>query len=104
MHMTSHAATLWSATPPRPRPTRRPARRRPRYLPVTLGAEGPATVATFSTTCGREGPEWTALICDLPDGSRSYARLDEPAAVDDDLVDAAVVLEAGARGVVTAHR
>ena len=69
-----------------------------------MGAEGQATVATFSTTCGREGPEWTALICDLPDGSRTYARLDEPAAVDDDLVDAAVTLEAGARGVVTAHR
>jgi hypothetical protein len=73
-------------------------------VPLRVGAEGPATVTTFSTTCGREGPEWTALICDLPDGSRTYARLDEPAAVDDDIVGAAVTLEAGARGVVTARR
>jgi hypothetical protein len=73
-------------------------------VPVTIGAGGPATVATFSTTFGREGPEWTALICDLPDGSRSYARLDEPAGADEDLVEAPVTLEAGLRGVVTAHR
>jgi len=105
MHMTSHAATLWSATPPRhvpvPGPTPQAAAD---TVPVTAGAEGPATVATFSTTCGREGPEWTALICDLPDGSRTYARLDEPAGADEELVDAVVTLEAGARGVVTAHR
>jgi len=107
MHMTSHAATLWSTTPPPALPT--PAQDRttalaPAPVPVTVGAEGPATVATFSTTYGREGAEWTALICDLPDGTRAYARLDGPAGADDDLVDTAVTLEAGARGVVTAHR
>ena len=52
-----------------------PARVQGPTVPVTSGAEGPATVVTFSTTYGREGPEWTALICDLPDGSRAYARL-----------------------------
>jgi hypothetical protein len=111
MHMTSHAATLWSTTPPPAVPA--PAQDRTTdpdtdtdtdTVPVTVGAEGPATVATYSTTYGREGPEWTALICDLPDGTRTYARLDGPAGADDDLVDAAVTLEAGARGVVTAHR
>ena len=105
MHMTSHAATLWSATPPpaAPAPAAVPGTAAD-TVPVTVGAEGPATVATFSTTYGREGPEWTALICDLPDGSRSYARLDGPAPADEDLVGVAVTLEAGARGVVTAHR
>jgi len=105
MHMTSHAATLWSTAPPAsvPAPGTGPATATD-TVPVAVGAEGPATVATFSTTFDREGPEWTALICDLPDGSRTYARLDRPAGVDDDLVDAAVTLEAGARGVVTAHR
>jgi acetyl-CoA C-acetyltransferase len=108
MHMTSHAATVWSTTPP-PAPPR-PAAARPKALPpsdvvpVTAGAEGPATVATFSTTYGREGPEWTALICDLPDGSRSYARLDEPAGAEDDLAGATVTLESGRRGVSTARR
>jgi acetyl-CoA C-acetyltransferase len=104
MNMTSHAAALWSTTPPpdAPAPPTRPEVTD--TVPVTAGAEGPAGVATFSTTFSREGPEWTALICDLPDGSRCYARLDEPAGADDDLVGATVTLEAGKRGVSTAHR
>jgi len=105
MHMTTHAATHWSTAPPPAVPS--PANGQdvpPDTVPVTAGAEGPATVATYSTTYGREGPEWTALICDLADGSRSYARLAEPATPDEDLVGAAVTLEAGARGVSTARR
>jgi len=105
MHMTSHAAALWSTTPPPKVPT--PAAERDvtvDTVPVTAGADGPATVATFSTTYSREGPEWTALICDLPDGSRCYARLEEPAQADDELAGAKVVLEAGKRGVSTARR
>ncbi len=114
MHMTSHAAALWSATPPPSIPvlnapsastaTGAAPDGAPHSIPVTAGAEGPATVVTFSTTYGREGPEWTALICDLPDGSRGYARLAEPAAADEDLVGATVTLVAGARGVSTAQR
>jgi len=105
MHMTSHAAALWSTTPPtaRPAPVAEPAGGDP-STEVTAGAEGPATVATFSTTYGREGPEWTALICDLPDGTRSYARLDGPAGHDEDLGGAGARLEAGKRGVSTARR
>ncbi len=79
MHMTSHAAGLWST---RPGATRAGADHRRRddlpTVPVAADADGPATVLTFSTIHSRQGPEWTALICDLPDGSRSYARLDEP--------------------------
>ncbi|MGD0880516.1 MAG: acetyl-CoA synthetase [Acidimicrobiales bacterium] len=105
MHMTSHAATVWSTTPPPSMPSGQPG---PLPVadgvPVTAGAEGPATVATFSTTYGREGPEWTALICDLPDGSRCYARLDEAADAGDDLAGESVTLDAGGRGVSTAHR
>ena len=105
MHMTSHAAALWSTMPPPgvPNPSPGPGAQ-PATVPVTAGAEGPATVATFSTTFNREGPEWTALICDLPDGSRCYARLDEPAGADDELEGTVVKLEAGDRGVSTAHR
>ena len=104
--MTSHAATLWSSTPPPvPRSGHTTA---PEdggtVVPVVRGADGPATVATFSTTYGRGGAEWTALICDLPDGSRCYARLDDPAEAGDDLAHLQVTLEAGPRGVSTAHR
>jgi acetyl-CoA C-acetyltransferase len=103
MHMASHAATLWSTRPgsfiaPEPPPLPAPT------VPVEREVEGPARVATFSTVHTREGPEWTALICDLADGARCYARLEEPPADDDDLAGAAVTLTAGPRGVTTAHR
>jgi len=105
MHMTSHAAALWSTTPPSHVPTTEPGPGATvDTVPVTAGASGPATVATFSTTYSREGPDWTALICDLPDGSRCYARLDEPAPAEEDLAGAKVMLEAGKRGASTAHR
>ncbi|MGO8873100.1 MAG: acetyl-CoA synthetase [Acidimicrobiales bacterium] len=101
MHMAGHAASLWStrpgtftaAEPPGPLPT----------VPVAHEADGAARIATFSTVHNREGPEWTALICDLPDGSRCYARLEDPPD-DDDLAGEAVTLAAGPRRVITAHR
>ncbi|HEV8064998.1 MAG TPA: hypothetical protein VGP46_09210 [Acidimicrobiales bacterium] len=105
MHMTHHAASLWSTTPGAPAGA--PAVRADEakgVVPVVRGAEGPATVATFSTMYNREGPEWSALICDLPDGSRSYARLEEPVADGNDVAGQPVTLVAGARGVSTAHR
>jgi acetyl-CoA C-acetyltransferase len=106
MHMTHHGASLWSTTPG----TFAPALRTPPApvpLPATLvvrGAEGSARVATFSTVHNRQGPEWSALICDLPGGTRCYARLEEPVPDDVDLVGEAVTLASGARGVTTAHR
>jgi acetyl-CoA C-acetyltransferase len=105
MHMTSHAAALLSTKPPADVPA--PAAgtvATDGTVPVVGGATGPAAVATFSTTYGRQGPEWTALICELPDGSRCYARLDEPVVGDNELIGAAVTLEADERGVSTAHR
>ena len=66
-------------------------------------AEGPARVVTFSTVHCRQGPESTALICDLPDGSRTYARLDEPAPADDDLAGLTVTVSPTDKGATAAH-
>ncbi len=102
MHMAGHAASLWS-TSPGLAPASQAAADHPE-VPVTTHPEGTARVATFSTTYGREGPEWTALICDLPDGSRCYARLEEPVEEGVDLADEEVTLLAGEKGVNTARR
>jgi hypothetical protein len=101
MHMTSHSASLWSTRPATYAPSE-PAQDLP-TVPVTGEAEGPAQVVTFSTVHSRTGPESTALICDLPDGSRSYARLDEPAPADLDLVGQTVTLAPGEKGATFAH-
>ncbi|MGA8723938.1 MAG: hypothetical protein WB565_02755 [Acidimicrobiales bacterium] len=101
MHMAGHAASLWSTTPG-PAPARETAATHD-ALPVTAHPEGPARVATFSTTYGREGPEWTALICDLPDGSRCYARLEEAVPDGIDLAGEEVTLVAGEKGANTAR-
>ena len=77
---------------------------KPPSIPVVSGTEGPATVATYSTTYGREGPQATALICDLPDGTRAYARMEDPPDDDDDLCGTTVHLAAGKRGAHTATR
>jgi acetyl-CoA C-acetyltransferase len=102
MHMASHGATLWSTRPgpflPLERPEALPT------VPLATEGSGPARVVTFSTVHTRQGPEWTALICDLPDGSRSYARLEEPIADDVDLAGETVTLVPGTRGVTTAQR
>jgi acetyl-CoA C-acetyltransferase len=102
MHMTSHSASLWSTRPGTYVPSG-PSDELP-TVPVTGDADGPARVVTFSTVHSRQGPESTALICDLPDGSRAYARLDEPAPDDLDLVDQTVTLTPGDKGATIAHR
>jgi acetyl-CoA C-acetyltransferase len=102
MHMAEHTAALWSTTPGPP-PAAGTAASSP-ALPVTAHPDGPARVATFSTTYGREGPEWTALICDLPDGSRCYARFEEPVAENVDVAGEEVTLVAGEKGANTARR
>ena len=52
----------------------------------------------------RDGsPEWAALVCDLPDGSRCYARMDSEAelaaAETDDLIGQSVQLRANDESV-----
>jgi len=79
MHMQKHVYGLWSTSPgefaasaPAPGPTA--AARRT----ITASHEGPATVATYSVLHGRDGqPESALLVCDLANGSRCYARLDD---------------------------
>ena len=100
MHMTHHAAALLSTEPGELTVPGEPVA--PEGVPVSSGIGGTATIATHATTYSREGPSWTALICDLPDGSRCYARLDEPLIGDDDPLGRTVTLTSGKRGAITA--
>jgi acetyl-CoA C-acetyltransferase len=105
MHMTSHSAALLSTRPgPSDPVTAPPSTAAPPTVPLAHPAEGTARVIAYSTVYSREGPEWTALIGELPDGSRTYARLDQPAPAEEDLADVPVVVTTGERKVVTAHR
>jgi acetyl-CoA C-acetyltransferase len=101
MHMAGHAASLWSTAPGAARVGAHVDP--PAGVPVIASPEGRGRIATYSTTYGREGPEWTALICDLPDGSRCYARLAEPVGDAVDLAGAEVALAAGEKGANTAR-
>jgi len=102
MHMTKHVYGLWSTepgpmTPPDPVALAEQVRADQEVVAITDVAEGAATVATFSVLHGRDGsPEWAALVCDLPDGTRCYARLEGSEALTsaerDDLVGRTVTL------------
>ena len=84
MHMTKHAAAVWSTTPgdvaPAP-PDSGPEVRRP----IVDVHHGPATVAAYTVHHGRDGSATDAvLICDVgDDGSRCYAK-----AMDSDILEA----------------
>jgi acetyl-CoA C-acetyltransferase len=79
MHMQKHAYGVWSTNPDGASVP--PSGTLPTdgaTTPVTDVANGPATVATYAVLHGRDGgPESALLVCDLPDGSRCYAKLDE---------------------------
>lgn len=87
MHMTRHAYGLWSTTPGPFTPCDRDAlasavARDQEVAPITETGAGPSRVAAYSVLHGSNGaPEWGALVCDLPDASRCYARLDDPGAL-----------------------
>lgn len=88
MHMTRHAAALWSTDPggvPRladPGPAAE-------ALEVRDAHTGPATVAAYSVVHGRDGaPAWGLVVADLADGARCYGRV-----VDADLLGALEVEE-----------
>jgi acetyl-CoA C-acetyltransferase len=90
MHMTKHVYGVYSTTPgpaaPLP-PDRDGVQRRldaGGQVAITDLATGPATVATYTVAHGRDGsPEWGLAICDLPDGTRAYARIESPDLLDD---------------------
>jgi acetyl-CoA C-acetyltransferase len=83
MHMTKHSFGVWSTTPGPVRPPvaaavqagldARPVRS------IRDTAVGPATVATYSVVHDRSGEvDWGLAVCDLPEGDRCYARIDDP--------------------------
>ncbi len=106
MHMTKHVYGVYS-TSPGPAAPQPPdsagvqasldARRRPVISDI---ATGPATVATYTVAHGRDAtPEWGLAICDLPDGTRAYGRIESPELLEDiersEWVGAAVELVPG---------
>jgi acetyl-CoA C-acetyltransferase len=47
-------------------------------VPITDTAEGPARVVTYTVIHGRDGaPETGLAVCDLPDGTRTYGKVDD---------------------------
>ncbi len=76
MHMTKHVYGAYSTAPGPGAPVPPgPSPEQP-TVPITDTYEGPATVAAYSVVHGRDGgPEWGVAVCDLPDGSRVYAKM-----------------------------
>ena len=63
-----------------PSPTSPPVATELAGTAVTATAAGPATVVTYCVVHGRDGEAESGLVVgDLPDGSRTYARVDDPA-------------------------
>ena len=79
-HGAATRPSLWSTRPgPLVRLPTRPARPPPVPSPW-CPRQGAGHRATFSPGLRPGGAQSTALICDLPDGGRAYARMDEPSA------------------------
>jgi acetyl-CoA C-acetyltransferase len=83
MHLTKHVAGVYSTAPGPVTPPDRAAlqarldQEHP-PVPITDRASGPARIATYTVAHGRDGaPEWGLAVCDLPDGSRAYARIED---------------------------
>jgi acetyl-CoA C-acetyltransferase len=81
MHMTNHVFGIYSATPGSAvPPDAAAAQARVAAVPVCAirdTASGAASVAAYSVVHSREGPAWGLAICDLPEGDRCYARVDD---------------------------
>jgi acetyl-CoA C-acetyltransferase len=112
MHMMKHAFAILSGTPGDFRPCDRGrlaeqvAAAQP-LAPIADDPIGDATVAAYSVVHRRDGSaESGVLVCDLPDGSRCYARMEEEAdlvlAEERELIGERVRL-ATAAGVTTAR-
>ena len=89
MHMTKHAFGLWSTEPGPVVPPDQAALDRAVAADLEVAAitdsvddatEG--TVAAYTVLHGRDGAgEWGSLVCDLADGTRCYARLEDEEAL-----------------------
>ncbi|MBV6507680.1 MAG: hypothetical protein JJLCMIEE_00735 [Acidimicrobiales bacterium] len=80
MEMTNHAFAVYSTAPGTVEPPDAAAvQRRTEQAgvrPIADAAEGEAAITAYSVLHGRQGPLWGLAVCDLPDGSRCYARTD----------------------------
>jgi acetyl-CoA C-acetyltransferase len=82
MHMTKHVSGLYSTTPGPVRPPRSAEVQsgldaRPRRA-IRDVASGEASMATYTVAHGRDGgADWGLAVCDLPDGARCYARMED---------------------------
>jgi acetyl-CoA C-acetyltransferase len=77
MHLTKHVFGVYSTTPGLITLPEKPPAPAPRAITDTYA--GPATIGTYTVVHGREGgPEWGVAVCELPDGARAYARMEDP--------------------------
>ena len=88
MHMTKHAYAVWSTEPGALVPPDEAAMAAELAADLEVVAitdtvdQATGTVATYTVLHGRDGaPEWAAIVCDLPDGTRCYGRLEDPDAL-----------------------
>jgi acetyl-CoA C-acetyltransferase len=98
MHMTKHVYGCYSSEPAAVAVAPPPQIASPSETAVVAEYEGEATVAAYSVVHGRDGgPEWALLVCDLPGGTRTYARIEDAAtcsrAEREELVGASVRLD-----------
>jgi acetyl-CoA C-acetyltransferase len=110
MHMTKHAFGVWSTEPGPLAPPDEAAvaaelAKDLEVVPITdTVEEASATVATYTVLHGKDGaPEWGVVVCDLPDGTRCYGRLEDTEALAlaerEELVGRTVLLRAADGGV-----
>ena len=111
MHMTKHVFGMYSTAPGTV--TAAEPVGAPEKAPVVAAHDGPATVAAYSVVHERDGaPSRALLVCDLPDGGRTYATLTDLDACrhaeQEELVGATVALRSvavdGALGPTTVNR
>ncbi|MEY2448316.1 MAG: acetyl-CoA C-acetyltransferase [Acidimicrobiaceae bacterium] len=84
MHMTKHVYGVYSTTPPgdgAPHPDEPAVQKRLAERPVKIirdTHEGAAVIVTYTVLHARDGTaEWGLLVCDVDDGSRCYARVND---------------------------
>jgi acetyl-CoA C-acetyltransferase len=105
MHMTKHVFGLYSTSPPPEGRVRPPAPApAPEAVPIADAHAGDATVASYTVAHGRHGgPEWGLVLADLPDGRRTYGRVEGPELLQameaEEWVGRRVHLSEGDRGV-----
>jgi len=83
MHMTHHVYAVYSAQPgdvvPPDRALAQARTDRAGRRGIVDVGTGPATVAAYTVVHARTGPDFAIAVCDRPDGTRCYARSEEPA-------------------------